>query len=114
MAKKEAEIQREICDYLHDKGYFFWRSNNVPVYARSNDGQKRFRSLPKYTPKGLPDITIIHKTIAIFIEVKRDEKTKQSKDQKDIEAKIRENGDIYFVAWNVEIVHRLMTQIKYE
>lgn len=68
----ESVIQREICDYLFERGYFFWRSNNVPVFAVSNDGVRRFRSLPKYTPKGLPDILLVNENgMLIGIEVKR-------------------------------------------
>lgn len=68
----ESAIQREICDYLASWHYFFWRSNNVPVFAMSNDGVRRFRSLPKYTPKGLPDIMLVRKDgVLVGIEVKR-------------------------------------------
>lgn len=68
----ESVIQREVCDYLASRGYFFWRSNNVPVFALSNDGVRRFRSLPKYTPKGLPDIILVrHDGILVGIEIKR-------------------------------------------
>ncbi len=67
----EKDIQREVCDWLATRNAFFWRSNNVPVFGRSNDGVKRFRALPKYTPRGLPDIIIIHKGKFIGIEVKR-------------------------------------------
>ena len=68
----ESAIQREICDYLDSKKYFFWRSNNVPVFAMSNDGVRRFRSLPKFTPKGLPDILLVrYDGVLVGIEVKR-------------------------------------------
>jgi hypothetical protein len=69
--KLEKHIQREICDWLSSRGFFFWRSNNVPVFARSNDGKMRFRSLPKYTPRGLPDIMVVVKGMFVGIEVKR-------------------------------------------
>lgn len=67
----ESEIQREICDWLHVRGYFFWRQNNVPIFGVSNDGKKRFRALPKYTPKGIPDILVIVGGKLIGFEVKR-------------------------------------------
>ena len=60
--KKESVIVREVCDYLKERGIFFWRSNNIPVFGRS---------LPKYTPKGLPDIFAIIRGHCIGIEVKR-------------------------------------------
>lgn len=67
----EKDIQRAICEWLQLKGYFFWRMNNIPVFGRNNAGQKTFRSLPKYTPKGLPDLICINKGRFIAIEVKR-------------------------------------------
>jgi len=58
----EAVIQRQICDYLQSYGFFFWRSNNVPVMGRA---------LPKYTPRGLPDIMVIVNGLFVAFEVKR-------------------------------------------
>lgn len=65
MAKKyasESDIQREICDYLFSCNYFFWRSNNIPVFGRA---------LPKYAARGLPDICILWRGVFIGLEVKR-------------------------------------------
>jgi hypothetical protein len=70
----EKDIQRGICDWLALKGFFFWRSNNTPVFSasgRNNDGAMRFRALPKYTPRGLPDIIVVHRGKFIALEVKR-------------------------------------------
>lgn len=58
----ESDIQRKICDYLSSCGYFFWRSNNIPVFGRA---------LPKYAAKGLPDICILWRGVFIGLEVKR-------------------------------------------
>jgi hypothetical protein len=58
----ETQLQRELCDWLHSRGYFFWRQNNIPVFGRA---------LPKYTPRGLPDIFILHAGKLYGIEVKR-------------------------------------------
>lgn len=73
--EKESDILRVVCEYLEankDKhGYFFWRQNNVPVFAKSNDGKMRFRALPKFTPRGLPDIMVIKDGLFYGIEVKR-------------------------------------------
>lgn len=105
MARKEVDIQREICDWLHgqmyaDENLFFWRSNNIPVFAQSNDGKKRFRALPKHTPKGLPDIIVIYKGHFIALEVKRDSKTHLSKDQQQVMHNIRDAGGSYFRVWS--------------
>lgn len=70
----EKDIQRAICDWLALGNYFFWRSNNTPVYGasgRNHDGAMRFRALPKYTPRGLPDIIVIHRGKFVALEVKR-------------------------------------------
>lgn len=107
----EKNIQRYICDYLQKRELFFWRSNNIPVYGRSNDGVRRFRALPKYTPRGIPDITIIHKGMPIFLEVKRDDKAKLRPEQKIMCKKIRSNGGLYFVVWSVEQVEKLLIEI---
>lgn len=60
--KSESDIQREICDYLASCNYFFWRSNNVPVFGRA---------LSKYAARGLPDICILWRGVFIGLEVKR-------------------------------------------
>ena len=67
--KLEKDIQREICDWLQESGFFFWRNNTVPVFQRDKYGA-RFRKLPKYTPAGLPDIIVIHNGKFISLEVK--------------------------------------------
>ena len=64
MYKTETEVLRECCIYLASQNYFFWRINNIPVYGRS---------LPKYTPKGLPDIMCIIDGKFYAIECKRAE-----------------------------------------
>lgn len=92
----EKEIQREICDWLREQGFFFWRSNNVPVYSASNDGVKRFRSLPKDTPRGLPDIIIIEQGKFIGVEVKR-MGMKLRPEQGEFGTKLTLNGGHYLV-----------------
>ncbi len=67
----EKDIQREICDWLFSEKYFFWRSNNLPVFSMRNDGTVKPRALPKYTPKGLPDIILLYKGKFVALEVKR-------------------------------------------
>jgi hypothetical protein len=58
----ESDIQRQICEWLNSCTFFFWRSNNIPVFGRA---------LPKYAPKGLPDICILWEGLFIGVEVKR-------------------------------------------
>jgi hypothetical protein len=64
--KTETQIVREICEWLEKGGFFFWRSNNVPVMQGT-----RMRALPKYTPRGLSDIMIVWRGRFIAVECKR-------------------------------------------
>lgn len=104
--KLESEIQREICDYLAYKGLFFWRSNNIPVFGRSNDGIRRFRKLPKYTPHGLPDIIVIKNGHFIGLEVKR-ENTKQTPEQVTMQYNIEDNGGYYYVITSTKDIDKI-------
>lgn len=90
----EKDIVREICEGLTSRNFFFWRNNNIPVFGRSNDGVKRFRKMSKFTPKGLPDIMIIHKGLTYGIEVKIANKN-LSKEQEIIKGKFLENHAVY-------------------
>lgn len=65
--KTETEVLRECCEYLYSiaatrSEVIFWRVNNIPVYGRA---------LPKFTPKGLPDIMAIVAGRFYGIECKR-------------------------------------------
>ena len=111
----ESEIQREILDWLElERDILFWRSNNVPVFGRSNDGQKRYRSLPKHTPKGLPDITIIYKGMPVFLEVKRDSMTGLTEEQAVMSSRIRRAGGLYYKVWALMEVICIMEELGYE
>lgn len=103
----EKDIQREICDWLYSKGYFFWRSNNIPVFGRSNDGVKRFRALPKYTPRGLPDIIIIKQGRFIALEVKRPG-MKLRPEQAEFGTKLTLNGGFYHMVTSLGEVEKLL------
>lgn len=101
----EKDIQRTICDYLSVKDIFFWRSNNIPVFS-----QGRFRAMPKYSPKGLPDILCLHRGKFIGIEVKRPKaytNPKQTKDQNDFKEKLEANGGFYYKVFSLEDVFRI-------
>ncbi len=106
--KLEKDIQREICDWLNLGGCFFWRSNNIPVFGRSNDGVKRFRALPKYTPKGIADIICLVNGTFVALEVKRPNYWgKQSPDQEQFEINVKKNGGLYFVVRSLEDVKNI-------
>jgi len=103
----ESDILREVCEYLSDEGYFFWRSNNIPVFGRNNAGKMTFRSLPKYTPKGLPDLIIVLKGYFIAVEVKR-AGAKLRPEQEEFKKTCNANGGIYFVVHSQEEMETLL------
>ncbi len=103
--QKETEIQREICDWLNDQNYFFWRSNNVPVWT---DG--KFRAMPKYSPKGLADIIILAQGQFIALEVKRPKgftNPKQKMEQADFGNKVKSHGGFYFIVTSLDEVKKI-------
>ena len=69
---KEAQILSECCQYLKDQGFFFWRVNNIPVYGRA---------LPKWVPRGLPDIMIVCNGKFLAVECKRPEGGKDEREK---------------------------------
>lgn len=111
-AKLEKDIQREICEWLEDNKYFFWRSNNIPVFGRSRDGgTMAFRRMSKYTPKGVPDILVVHNGDFIGLEVKR-AKALLRPEQVAFGLKMYANGAYYRRVSSVEDVYSLMKDVK--
>ena len=51
MGAKENVVQKACLDYLLRKGYFVWRSNNLPVYDRKRKCYRKHNGR-----KGVPDI----------------------------------------------------------
>lgn len=105
----EKDIQREICEWLNTHKFFFWRSNNIPVFGMNNGGKKTFRSLPKYTPKGIPDIIVIHNGKFIGLEVKRP-KAKLRPDQAIFKGNVEDNGGYYHEVHSVDEVDTIMSR----
>lgn len=99
--KLEKDIQREVCEWLDKNGYMFWRSNNIPVYGMNNGGKMTFRKLPKYTPRGIPDIMVVFEGRFIGIEVKRSG-AKLRPEQITFKEKMEANGGYYAVVTSVE------------
>ena len=94
----ESDIQSAICDYLAYRKHFFYRNNNTPVYDPT---RKAFRAMPKYTPKGIADIIVVHVGRPYFLEVKRPGMY-QSPEQKDFQAHAEEAGALYAVVRSIE------------
>lgn len=108
----EKDIQRGILEWLNDEGFFFWRSNNTPVYSRNNGGKMAFRSLPKYTPRGLPDIMCVINGRFVAIEVKRPG-SKLRSEQADYGAKCVCSGGIYAMVQSLDDVKKLFVDNKF-
>lgn len=106
----EKVIQNEICEWLKKNDYFFWRSNNIPVFGRNNAGRKQFRSLPKYTPRGLPDIILIVQGKFIALEVKRPG-GKLRPEQAEFGHKCALNGAIYQMVDSLDGVKMVLAQL---
>jgi len=101
----ESDIQNTICEYLEMRGRCFFRLNNIPAFNRLAGGGITMRRLPKYTPKGLPDIVVVQGGMFVALEVKREKpKTYQSADQKEFQAWVEKHGGKYFVVRKIEDV----------
>ena len=112
--KLEKDIQREILEYLDLRGdLFFWRSNNVPVFGTSKDGKKRFRSMPKFSMKGVPDITLVSEGRFVGLEVKR-EGCDLYPDQIIFKEKLENRGGRYFVVRSVDDVKNALINLLEE
>lgn len=97
MAKHlEKEIQLTICKYLEYKRHFFWRQNTTPIFDKDH-----FRSMPKYSLNGVPDIILIKDGIFWGLEVKQP-KGKQSENQKLFEYKLKKAGGKYNIVTSLD------------
>jgi len=83
----------------------FWRNNVIPPPA-IKDGKWCPRKMPKYSPIGMSDLTIIlNDGQHIYLEIKAD-KGKQSESQQYFEQQIKGCGVKYVVARSVEDVQK--------
>jgi hypothetical protein len=98
----EKEVQNEICEYLQDRKYLFWRNNTLPVFSRNNAGNMAFRSMGKYAMKGLPDIIIIIRGKFIGVEVKRQGINELRPEQSKFQDRCIENGAVYLVVHSLD------------
>lgn len=104
--EKEGDIQNAICEYLHMRGRCFFRVNNIPAFNRTEGGGFTMRRLPKWTPRGLPDIIVVAGGLFFALEVKT-KIGRQSPDQKEFEALVKKHGGKYFVVRSIEDVQAI-------
>lgn len=97
----ESSIQNAVCEYLSLKKHFFWRQNTAAIPIFDSSGGVRFRSLPKYALRGVPDIIVITDGgYAVFLEIKR-KNGKQSEDQKQFQSFCIAKGAEYHIITDV-------------
>ncbi len=108
---KESDIQLLVCDYLAAKKYFFFRNNNTPVYDPVG---KRFRAMPKFARKGVPDIILIgngkngiQAGQFIGLEIKTP-KTYLSPDQKIFKEESEKAGAKYYTIKSFEDIQAIL------
>ncbi len=99
----EKDIQKQICEWLEQNNFFFWRNNTVGLY---NPRKKLFMAMPKYSVAGLPDIMIINRGRLIGLEVKRPTHRGSSAvttdNQNKVKIKFLTNGAFYFLVTSLE------------
>lgn len=108
----EKDIQKEILEWLNEQGYLFWRCNNVPVFSRNNGGHMAFRALPRFTPKGLPDIMVIVEGIFWAIECKAPNVKTLRPDQLNFATYLEINKGKYIMANSLDDVKFLLPTVS--
>jgi hypothetical protein len=107
---KEVDVQRSILEYLTKKGYYCWRNNNGALYdAKLNGGSGGYRAQSKWTPKGIPDILLIHREEygqLWGLEVKKPS-GRTSPDQLLQQKRWRLNNAVYEIVKSLEDVKKL-------
>lgn len=111
-AKKQTEtqIQTAILEYLTKRGHLAWRNNNTPTFDKNlNSGYGGYRAQSKWTPKGLPDIMLVHKEEygqLVGLEVKQPG-GKKSPDQLLMKKRFELNNARYEFVTSIEDVKKL-------
>ncbi len=93
----EHNIQSSILDYLARRGVFHFRNNSGALPMQRN-GQQYF---VRFGAKGSPDIICVIAGRFVGLEVK-DEKGKQSEDQKEFQRSLESAGGIYFLVRSID------------
>ena len=106
LKEKESDIQNSICEYLQIRGRCFFRVNNIPAFNRQDGGGITMRRLPKFQPKGIPDLIVVAGGLFFGLEVKT-KIGRQSPEQKEFEANVKKHGGKYFVVRSIEDVQAI-------
>lgn len=98
--EKEADIQKQILDYLALKRIFHYRSNSG-AFVDANEHFYRFGAI------GWPDIVCVVKGQYVGIEVKAKRGT-QSPGQSEFQKNLERAGGLYILARNLDDVINTM------
>jgi len=94
---KEADVLRQVLDYLALVGIFSWRTNNTGIYDPS---KKRFRSFSGL--RGVSDVLgILNDGRLLAVECKRPG-GKLTVEQEVFQQQVRDRGGVAFVATSLE------------
>jgi len=101
--KSEGRIQKEIVDYFSTAGF---------IVLRLNSGSLRVGSRTVHLcPPGTPDLLLIGNRVRLFIEVKKPGK-KVSRVQREMIKKLKDFGNVVFIADSLESIFEQMKSIK--
>ncbi|MGA1712812.1 MAG: hypothetical protein ACO4CS_16130 [bacterium] len=107
---KETQIQKAVLDWLHYKGYFAVRLNNIPTPTASGG----FRPVAM---KGLPDahvdVVVEGMPISVWVEFKT-EKGRLSPHQKSVMETIGLYGGFYFVIRSIDEMERAIETVTHD
>ncbi len=103
----EADIQRQIIQYLELRGALVNRINSGAIKTE-HGSYVRFNSQP-----GCSDILACYRGRFVAVEVKRDSKTKPRQEQIDYLESVRRAGGFGLVAWSVEMVEVLLNSVDW-
>ncbi len=97
----ESKIQSAVLKYLHEKGIFAWRQNNLAIYDPKLNGYREHTGL-----KGVPDILAVIKCQFVGFEIKQP-KGRQSADQLLFQKRLERNGGKYHIIRSLDDIKKL-------
>lgn len=111
VSTSESQILNSILTYLKLIGIFAWRNNNGAVY---DPRAGNFRSTPKHSLKGVPDILgILKKGRFLALEVKK-QGGRTSVEQKDFLKRAEGLGALCAVVYSIEDVIEVLKNARSE
>lgn len=102
----EKQIQKQITDYLEWKHYFWWRNNSGAMLSEYK-GKTRFM---RFGQSGSPDLFIVINGKIIGCEVKN-EKGKQTDNQKEWQERFEKAGGIYLLTRSLDEIQNYLNMM---